>query len=210
MEPTVLENRAAVSHLLSIARDKTSDRPVFSEAINALGTLVISEALCEAPYDDSPIETPLEMAASRRIVESEVIGIPILRAGLGMEKSFHGLLPRASIFHLGLKRDEKTFEPYYYYDSLPSMLNGLTAFILDPMLATGGSAIACAQKLRDLGANKIVYCGIIGAPEGVKRLQCDFPRIPIYLAALDERLDKNAYIRPGLGDAGDRLYGTYP
>jgi len=208
MKPVVLHDKASIAHLFSLIRDRETVYPNFSMRVEVLGSMVIAEALEHAPYKNLTIQTPLEPATVRRIIESDIVGIPILRAGLGMVKPFQRLLPNASVYHIGLKRDEETLEPDYYYDSLPNDLTGRTIFLLDPMLATGGSAAAAAKLVTKRNPTSIVFCGIIGAPAGVKLLDDRFPDMPIFLGALDEHLDENGYIRPGLGDAGDRLFGT--
>ena len=215
MEPVVLQDMAAVAHLFSIIRDRETDYPEFSMRISVLGSMVIAEALKHAPFKNLTVQTPLEPVAVRRILEKDIVGIPILRAGLGMVKPFQRLLPNASVYHIGLKRDEQTLAPDYYYDSLPHDLTGRTIFLLDPMLATGGSAVAAADLVAKRNPAAMVFCGIIGAPETLNP-DCNepyhnterFPQMPIYLGALDDHLDENGYIRPGLGDAGDRLFGT--
>jgi uracil phosphoribosyltransferase len=199
---------AAIAHLFSIIRDRETEYPEFSMRLSVLGSMVIASALEHAPFKNLTVQTPLEPVAVKRILEKDIVGIPILRAGLGMVKPFQSLLPNASVYHIGLKRDEETLEPDYYYDSLPKDLTGRTIFLLDPMLATGGSAVAAAELVSKRNPAAIVFCGIIGAPEGVKMLNTKFPEIPIYLGALDDHLDVTGYIRPGLGDAGDRLFGT--
>jgi len=208
MEPVVLHRKASIAHLFSLIRDRETEYPEFSTRLGVLGATVIAESLEYAPFKNLTIHTPLEPANVRRIIESDIVGIPILRAGLGMVEPFQRILPNASVYHIGLKRDEKTLEPDYYYDSLPDDLTGRTIFILDPMLATGGSAIAAAQLVAKRNPVKIVFCGIIGAPEGLSALSEAFPDMPIFLGALDDHLDETGYIRPGLGDAGDRLFGT--
>jgi uracil phosphoribosyltransferase len=208
MEPIVLHNVPAVAHILSKLRDRNTHGAEFKGLMQSISSLVIASALDQAPIDEVEIETPLETTRAKIIPENRVIGVPILRAGLGMIEAFRELLPRSPACLLGIKRNEKTFAPEWYYQSLPKNLNGITVIILDPMLATGGSAVAAIDLLKSLKPDKIVYCGIIGAPEGVARLSGAHPDVPIYLAGLDSHLDSNAYIRPGLGDAGDRLFGT--
>ncbi len=208
MKPVILQDKATVAHLFSIIRERETAYPEFSARIAALGTMVIAEALEHAPFKEFTIHTPLEPTGVRRIIESDIVGIPILRAGLGMVKPFQRLLPNASVYHIGLRRDEETLEPDYYYDSLPDDFQGRTIFLLDPMLATGGSAVAAARLVAKRNPAKMVFCGIIGAPEGVRRLESAFPDMPVYLGALDDHLDNTGYIRPGLGDAGDRMFGT--
>ena len=208
MEPVILEKKAAVGHLVTLLRDRNTATPAFAPAVDAVATLIIARALEHAPAEEITVETPLEECAGRRISERDVICVPILRAGMGMERAFARLLPFAPIYHIGMKRDEVTFEPDYYYDSLPKDLSGKSVFIVDPMLATGGSAVAAARRIAALEPEKMIFCGIIGAPEGLSRLREAFPEMPVYLGAMDSHLDETAYIRPGLGDAGDRIYGT--
>lgn len=208
MKPIILNKKPAIAHGLAKLRDIATRGAEFKAELESVSLLVIAEALEMVPMDEVRIDTPLEKCKVRVIPENRVVCMPILRAGLGMVEPFLTLLPRASVHMIGMKRNEKTFEPEWYYKSLPDDLSGKFVFLLDPMLATGGSAVAAAELLSSRNPDVIVYCGIIGAPEGVQRLNSAFPDIPIYLAVLDDRLDENAFIRPGLGDAGDRLFGT--
>jgi len=208
MNVNLLDNKPAILNCLTKLRDKNSSCSSFYSEVNKISLLIIGEALKHAPVETIDIETPLESTRSLKIIEEKVIAVPILRAALGMVDSFLKLLPNATVFHVGLKRNEKTLEPIYYYDSLPENINKKVIYVLDPMLATGGSAAATIDLLQSKNPGKIVFCGIIGAPEGVKKLNERFPNVEIYLAALDSKLDENGYIRPGLGDAGDRIFGT--
>jgi len=208
MNTVILDQKPAISHLLTKLRDKNTPAPDFRNTLETLSLLVIGEALEKAPSEKATVETPVGNAEVRRIIENKVVGAPILRAALGMVRPFMKLLPAASISYVGFKRDEKTLEPDYYYDSLPDNLIGKTVFVLDPMLATGGSAVAAAKLIDKRSPDKIVFCAIIAASEGVSRLDEAFPDIPIYIAAIDKHLNENGYIIPGLGDAGDRLFGT--
>jgi uracil phosphoribosyltransferase len=169
--------------------------------------ILVIEATARLPLEDVAIETPMAAMTAQQL--SDHIGlIPILRAGLGMMEGALDMLPAAQVWHIGLYRDEKTLRPVEYYNKLPIAPTVSVCLMLDPMLATGGSASATVDILKRWGAKQIMFLGLIGAPEGVARLQNDHPDVPIYLAALDERLNEIGYILPGLGDAGDRQFGT--
>ena len=169
--------------------------------------MLLVEATTDLATVEAPVQTPMGLANCQRLRDR--IGlVPILRAGLGMVDGALELLPSSEVWHIGLYRDEKTLRPVEYYNKLPSQATVQVCIVLDPMLATGGSASATIDILKRWGANHIKYVGIIGAPEGVARLQKDHPDVQIYLAALDERLNEIGYIMPGLGDAGDRQFGT--
>ena len=158
--------------------------------------------------EEIEIETPVTKTKSKVIAGKKLGIVPILRAGLGMVDGIHQLIPTAKVGHIGLYRDEETHEPCEYYAKFPTGLSEATIFVLDPMLATGGSAAAAITMIKKRGAKDIRYIGLVGAPEGVERLQSEHPDVDIYLAALDEKLNENCYIVPGLGDCGDRLFGT--
>jgi uracil phosphoribosyltransferase len=188
-------------------RDFRTEPKKFRELIREVALLLAYEATADLALQDKVVTTPL--AQTRGSELKEVVGlVPVLRAGLGMVEGFWEMMPAAEVWHIGLYRDHKTLEPIQYYNRLPVAPTVDVCMILDPMLATGGSATATAQILKDWGAKKIKYVGIIAAPEGIKRLQTAHPDVEIYLGAIDEHLNDTAYIVPGLGDAGDRQFGT--
>jgi len=196
-----------VQHKLSILRAKSTETKKFREVVKELATLLLIEATADLEVIPVDIETPMGTAHCNKL--GIRIGlIPILRAGLGMVEGAIEMLPHVEVWHIGLYRDEKTLRPVEYYNKLPVNPTVQLCLVLDPMLATGGSASATIDILKRWGAETIKYVGLIGAPEGVARLQQDHPDVPIYLAALDERLNEVGYIVPGLGDAGDRQFGT--
>jgi uracil phosphoribosyltransferase len=196
-----------VAHKLTRLRDKKTDPKKFRELVREISALLVYEAtadLTTSPYD---IETPLASLAGQQLAEK--IGlVPILRAGLGMVEGIWELMPTAEVWHIGLYRDEQTLKPVEYYNKLPVEPTVSVCLILDPMLATGGSATATVDVLKRWGVKRIKFIGVIGAPEGIARMQQDHPDVPIYLAAIDDHLNERGYIVPGLGDAGDRQFGT--
>ncbi len=196
-----------VAHKLSILRDKTTDHQKFRELVKELATLLTYEATANIPLKPIQVTTPMGVANSFEMTDR--IGlVPILRAGLGMVEGAWELLPSAEVWHIGLYRDEKTLRPVQYYNKLPLEPTVSICFILDPMLATGGSATATVEVLKKWGVKNIKFVGLIGAPEGIQTLQNAHPDVPIHLAAIDEKLNEIGYIIPGLGDAGDRQFGT--
>ncbi len=196
-----------VAHKLSILRDKNTEHRKFRELVKELATLLTYEATASLPLTPVDVTTPLGVAKSFAVTDK--IGlVPILRAGLGMVEGVWELLPSAEVWHIGLYRDEKTLRPVQYYNKLPLEPTVSICFILDPMLATGGSATATVDVLKKWGVKNIKFVGLIGAPEGIQMLQNAHPDVPIHLAAIDERLNEIGYIVPGLGDAGDRQFGT--
>ena len=196
-----------VAHKLSILRDKSTEPQKFRELIKELGTLLTYEATANLLLRPRQVETPMGMAACQEVTER--IGlVPILRSGLGMIEGVWELIPSAEVWHIGLYRDEKTLRPVQYYNKLPLEPTVSICLILDPMLATGGSAVATVDILKKWGVKKIKFVGIIAAPEGIEALQSAHPDVPIHLAAIDEKLNEIGYIVPGLGDAGDRQFGT--
>ena len=196
-----------VAHKLSRLRDKNTDPKKFRELVRELAALLAYEATADLQTAPRELETPLAKMTGAELKEK--IGlVPILRAGLGMVEGFWELMPTAEVWHIGLYRDEKTLRPVEYYNKLPLEPTVSVSIILDPMLATGGSATAPADVLKRWGVKKIKFVGLIGAPEGIAAMQKAHPDIPIYLAAIDARLNERAYIVPGLGDAGDRQFGT--
>jgi uracil phosphoribosyltransferase len=194
-------------HKLTILRNQKTEPKKFREVVRELAMMLIVDATADLPLNDEPIITPMGATIGHKLADH--IGlIPILRAGLGMVEGALDMLPWAEVWHIGLYRDERTLRPVEYYNKLPVNPTVQVCIVLDPMLATGGSATATVDILKRWGAQRIKFVGLIGAPEGVKRLKEAHPEVPIYLAALDERLNDIGYIVPGLGDAGDRQFGT--
>jgi uracil phosphoribosyltransferase len=196
-----------IRHKLTILRNKDTDHVKFRQLVRELALMLCYEATQDLKLADTTVETPMGMGKGSELLE-EIGLIPILRAGLGMVEGLWELLPSAQVWHIGLYRDEKTLRPVTYYNKLPVDPRVQLCLILDPMLATGGSATATVDILKKWGAKRIKFVGIIGAPEGVKTLSEAHPDVDIYLAAVDERLNDIGYIVPGLGDAGDRQFGT--
>jgi uracil phosphoribosyltransferase len=196
-----------VLHKLSILRDKHTEPRKFRELVSEISALLTYEATTDLETEERPVETPMGQAIGRATRDN--IGlVPILRAGLGMVDGVWDLLPDAQVWHIGLYRDEKTLQPVQYYNKLPTLPTVGTCLVLDPMLATGGSAVATVSILKKWGVKRIKYLGIIGAPEGIQLLSQTHPDVPIYLGAIDSHLNEIGYIVPGLGDAGDRQFGT--
>lgn len=207
MPNTIVTNHPLIQHKLAILRDKNTRPTEFRKLVSELGTLLCYEATRDLPLVTKEIETPL-MKTQARMLAQKVALIPILRAGLGMIDGIWNLIPNACVLHIGLYRDEDTLKPVEYYNKLPNYRTVDHCLILDPMLATGGSAIAVADILKNWGAKSIRFVGLIGAPEGIEALHKAHPDIDIHLAAIDEKLNEHGYILPGLGDAGDRQFGT--
>ncbi|HTX92391.1 MAG TPA: uracil phosphoribosyltransferase [Anaerolineales bacterium] len=196
-----------VAHKLSRLRDKNTDPKKFRELVREIAALLAYEATADLVTVPRPLETPLTQMTGAELKEK--IGlVPILRAGLGMVEGIWELMPSAEVWHIGLYRDEKTLKPVQYYNKLPVEPTVSVCLILDPMLATGGSAVATAEIVKHWGVKKIKFVGLIGAPEGISAMQKAHPDIPLYLAAIDDHLNERGYIVPGLGDAGDRQFGT--
>ena len=196
-----------VAHKISKLRSVGTEPRKFRELVREISALLTYEATKDFKLRPVTVETPLTEMTGQELDDS--IGlIPVLRAGLGMVEGVWELMPSAEVWHIGLYRDERTLKPVEYYNKLPLDPTVSVCMILDPMLATGGSASATVTLLKKWGAKRISYLGLIAAPEGVERLQTDHPDVPIYLAALDDHLNENGYIVPGLGDAGDRQFGT--
>lgn len=200
-------NHPLVRHKLTRLRDKNTEPKKFRELVRELAALLTYEATLDLATCPVQIETP--MAHTQGDDLKEKIGlIPILRAGLGMVEGVWGLMPSAEVWHIGLYRDEQTLKPVAYYNRLPIAPTVSVCLILDPMLATGGSAVATVDILKKWGVAKIKFVGLIAAPEGIQKLHSTHPDVPIHIAAIDERLNEVGYIVPGLGDAGDRMFGT--
>ena len=199
-----------IQHKLTMIRQKDCGTKVFREVVNEISMLMAYEVSRDLPLEDVEIETPLVKTTLKTLAGKKVAIIPILRAGLGMVDGILELIPAAKIGHVGMYRDHDTLQPVEYFVKLPSDISERQLFVVDPMLATGGSAVAAIDALLKRGAqpNSIKFCCLVAAPEGVRVLQDAHPEIDIYAAALDERLNENGYILPGLGDAGDRLFGT--
>ena len=196
-----------VAHKLSRLRDKSTEPKKFRELVREIAGLLAYEATADLQTTPIDIETPLKKMTAQQLKEKVGL-VPILRAGLGMVEGIWELMPSAEVWHIGLYRDEHTLKPVEYYNKLPVDPRVSVCLILDPMLATGGSATATAHILKRWGVTKIKFVGLIGAPEGIKAMQTAHPDIDIYLAAIDDHLNERAYIVPGLGDAGDRQFGT--
>ena len=197
-----------IQHKLAILRSKNTSVKEFRELISEISGLMCYEATRNLPTKEVEVETPVAVAKCRRLAGKKLAIIPILRAGLGMVDAMVDLIPSAKIGHIGLYRDPETHQPVEYYCKLPEDISNRQVFVVDPMLATGGSAVAAIDFLKQHGCKNIVMMNIIGAPEGVKVVQEAHPDVDLYLAALDEKLNEHAYIVPGLGDAGDRIFGT--
>ena len=197
-----------IQHKLSILRDKNTSVKEFRELISEIAMLMCYEATRDLPLEPVEIETPVAKATVNRIAGKKLAIVPILRAGLGMVDGMVSMIPNAKVGHIGLFRDPQTLEPVKYYFKMPPDIDERDVIVVDPMLATGGSASAAIQFLKDDGVKHIKLMCIIGAPEGVERMQKDHPDVDIYVAALDDHLNDHGYIVPGLGDAGDRIFGT--
>lgn len=202
-----ISHHPLIEHKLSILRNKRTEPKKFRELIREISILLAYEATADLGLLAVDVDTPMGVAHCRELTET--IGlVPVLRAGLGMVEGIWDMMPGSEVWHIGLFRDERTLRPVQYYNKLPVAPTVQVCLILDPMLATGGTAAATVDILKKWGAQRIKYVGIIGAPEGVAKLREAHPDVPIYLAALDERLNEIGYIVPGLGDAGDRQFGT--
>ena len=197
-----------VHHKLAVLRHKDTTVKEFRELVNEIAGLMCYEATRDLPLMDVEVETPITTAKCKMLAGKKLAIVPILRAGLGMVDALVDLIPSAKIGHIGLYRDPVTHEPVEYYCKLPEDIGNRVTFVVDPMLATGGSAVAAIDFLKKYGCKKIIMMNIIGCPEGIKRVTEAHPDVDLYLAACDERLNEHAYIVPGLGDAGDRIFGT--
>lgn len=197
-----------IQHKLSILREKSTSVKEFRELISEIAMLMCYEATRDLPLEEIEIETPVAKAKVKHIAGKKLAIVPILRAGLGMVDGMVSMMPNVKVGHIGLFRDPETLEPVKYYFKMPPDIDERDVIVVDPMLATGGSASAAIQFLKDDGVKHIKLMCIIGAPEGVERMQKDHPDVDIYVAALDDHLNEHGYIVPGLGDAGDRIFGT--
>lgn len=207
-EKNVFKSRhPMVAHKVTKLRDRSTEPKKFRELIREIAALLGYEATLDLRTKPVKVMTPLAETDGQEL-EQRVGLVPILRAGLGMVEGIWELMPSAEVWHIGLYRDERTLEPVQYYNKLPIEPTVSVCLILDPMLATGGSAVATVDILKNWGVQRIKFVGVIGAPEGIQALHEKHPEVPIHLAAIDEKLNEHAYILPGLGDAGDRQFGT--
>ena len=197
-----------IQHKLSILRREDTSTKDFRELVNEIAMLMGYEVSRDLPLEEVEIQTPIIKTVQKQLSGKKLASVPILRAGIGMVDGFLSLVPAAKVGHIGMYRDEETLEPVEYLVKLPEDIDQRQIFVMDPMLATGGSAILAVDSLKKRGAANIKFVCLVAAPEGVKKLQDAHPDIDIYTASLDERLNENGYIVPGLGDAGDRLFGT--
>ncbi|MGM9878357.1 MAG: uracil phosphoribosyltransferase [Bacilli bacterium] len=204
----IILNHPMITHKLSILRDKNTGTKKFKELISEISMILCYEATKDAIMHDITINTPLEELKTKYIDEDDYAFVPILRAGMSMVDGILKVMPNAKIGHIGLYRNEETLEPVEYYYKMPSNIESREVFILDPMLATGGSALATIKKLKKDGVKKIKFLCIIASPEGIENIKKEFDDVEIYCASKDRCLNEKGYILPGLGDAGDRVYGT--
>ena len=201
-------NHPLITHKLAILRDINTGTKEFRELVTEISTILMYEAMRDAKLEKTTIETPLEKMETGMIDEDSYAIVPILRAGMGMVDGILNVFPNAKIGHIGLYRNEETFEPVEYYYKMPEGIANREVLVVDPMLATGGSASATISKLKEDGVTKIKLLCIVAAPQGIKCIEDDHPDVQIFCAVVDRELNENAYILPGLGDAGDRVYGT--
>ncbi len=201
-------NHPLITHKLAVLRDVNTGTKEFRELVSEISTILMYEAMWDAKLEKTTIETPLEKMETGMIDEDNYAIVPILRAGMGMVDGILNVFPNAKIGHIGLYRDEETFQPVEYYYKMPEGIANREVLVIDPMLATGGSASATISKLKEDGVTKIKLLCIVAAPQGIKCIENDHPDVKIFCAVVDRELNENAYILPGLGDAGDRIYGT--
>jgi uracil phosphoribosyltransferase len=197
-----------IQHKLTILRDKRTTTRDFKQLVNEIAMLMAYEVTKDLPLEPLEIDTPLEHTTGTQVAGKKLTLVPILRAGLGMVEGIAQLIPSARVGHIGLYRDHETLQPVDYYFKIPAGEQSRDFFVLDPMLATGGSAVAAVQALKDAGALRIRFLSIVSAPAGVEAMLKAHPDVPIFTASLDRQLNEKGYILPGLGDAGDRLFGT--
>ena len=208
MENVTIFEHPLIQHKISILRDKRTGPKEFRQLVDEIAMLEGFVALSDLPVEDVEVETPIETCMTPMIAGRKLAVVPILRAGLGMVSGILALVPSAKVGHIGMYRDEETHEPQEYYCKLPDPIAERTIVVCDPMLATGGSAIDAINQIKKHGGKNIKFMCIIAAPEGLERLHREHPDIQIYVGSLDRQLNENAYICPGLGDAGDRIFGT--
>lgn len=201
-------NHPLIRHKVAILRDKNTSMKEFRELVEEITTLMVYEAFKDVPTKKVIVQTPLELTEQTMVADGAVTIVPILRAGLGMVNGVHTLFPTARVGHIGMYRDEDSLQPHEYYCKLPDGIENSIAILLDPMLATGGSAVAAIDALKKRGCKQIRLMNIIGAPIGVETVATAHPDVKVYVSTLDRQLNEDGYILPGLGDAGDRLFGT--
>lgn len=204
----VIFNHPLINHKIAILRNEKTSMKEFRELIEEITTVMTYESLKDVPTVEKEVKTPLEVCTQRMVEDDSVVIVPILRAGLGMVNGVHVLFPLAKVGHIGMYRDEETLEPKEYYCKLPDGIEDKFVILLDPMLATGGSACDAIDLLKKRGCKNIRFMAIIGAPEGIAKVAETHPDVKTYVATQDRQLNENGYILPGLGDAGDRLFGT--
>lgn len=197
-----------IKHKVAILRDEKTSTKEFRELVEEITTMMTYESMRDVELIPVEVKTPLETTVQYKVAEESIAIVPILRAGLGMVNGVHKVFPTARVGHIGMYRDEQTLEPQEYYCKLPDGIEHKTVLLIDPMLATGGSACDALDALKKRGCKKIKFMAIIGAPEGVSKVATAHPDVQIYVSTLDRQLNENGYILPGLGDAGDRLFGT--
>lgn len=201
-------NHPLINHKISILRDKSTSMKEFRELIEEITVIMTYECMRGVKLEPVQVETPLETVTQYKVVDDSIAIVAILRAGLGMVNGVHKVLPTAKVGHIGMYRDETTFVPHEYYCKLPEGIENKTVILVDPMLATGGSACDALDALKKRGCKDIKFMAIIAAPEGIQKVGEAHPDVPVYVSTLDRELNENGYILPGLGDAGDRLFGT--
>lgn len=204
---TIVEH-PLVRHKVTMLRDRRTPKKIFKELVDEIAMLMAYEATADLPLEEVEVQTPLEQASGWQVSGKKLTLVPILRAGLGMVEGILRLVPSARVGHIGLYRDHDTLEPVDYYFKVPADVVERDFLVLDPMLATGGSAVSAITSLKRVGAVRVRFLCLVAAPEGVRRLEDAHPDVPVYCAALDRELNEHGYILPGLGDAGDRLFGT--
>ncbi len=207
MKPMIVEH-PLICHKISLLRSKQTGTKEFRDLVSEIATLLCYEATRDLPTEEVDIETPVAMAKTKVLAGRKLALVPILRAGMGMLDGMLTLIPAAKVGFIGLYRDEETLQPVEYFCKLPTDIADRDVLVLDPMLATGGSAVDAVSQIKKHGAKRIKFIGLLAAPEGVEALHAAHPDVDIYLGALDDCLNENGYIVPGLGDAGDRIYGT--
>ena len=208
MKNVYIMDHPLIKHKISMLRDKNTGTNEFRKLIEEIAVLMGYEALRDLPLEEVEVETPIETCMTPMISGKKLAVVPVLRAGLGMVNGIQDLIPTAKIAHVGMYRDEETLEPHTYFEKYPKNLEEAITIVVDPMLATGGSSVAAIDMVKKQGATNIKLVCLVGAPEGVKTVEEAHPDVDIYLASLDDHLNEHGYIVPGLGDAGDRIFGT--